>query len=343
MPCSLGLIAHMFPDPGERRRALAVWGGASGIGLALGPVLGGILTAGLGWRSIFLVNLPIAAAAAELLRRHVEETSRHRHPLDLRGQTLATVALASLTGGFIIVGSQGWGGNLTLALLAAGIASAVAFTVVEHVIEHPMVDPVLFRERTFSIAVAIGVIFNFCLYGSIFCLAIDLHRTLGLDALDAGLALLPMTVVTGAMALLSDRLISRIGEWAVIIVGLTAGAGGALLISVAPTGGVAILIASSLPIGITALAMPAMTAVAMSDAPSHRTGLASGVFNASRQTGGALGVAVLGALLIGARSNVSLRPSFLATAGAYAAGTALAFTGWRRTARITRLPTTTQR
>jgi DHA2 family methylenomycin A resistance protein-like MFS transporter len=342
MPCSLGLIAHMFPDPGERRRALAVWGGASGIGLALGPVLGGILTAGLGWRSIFLVNLPIAAAAAELLRRHVEETSRHRHPLDLRGQTLATVALASLTGGFIIVGSQGWGGNLTLALLAAGIASAVAFTVVERVIEHPMVDPVLFRERTFSIAVAIGVIFNFCLYGSIFCLAIDLHRTLGLDALDAGLALLPMTVVTGAMALLSDRLISRIGEWAVIIVGLTAGACGALLISVAPTGGVAILIASSLPIGITALAMPAMTAVAMSDAPSHRTGLASGVFNASRQTGGALGVAVLGALLIGASSNVSLRPSFLATAGAYAAGTALALTGWRRTARITRLPTTTQ-
>jgi DHA2 family methylenomycin A resistance protein-like MFS transporter len=342
MPCSLGLIAHMFPDPGERRRALAVWGGASGIGLASGPVLGGFLTAGFGWRSIFLVNLPIAAAAAELLRRYIDETPRNCHPLDLGGQTLATIALASLTGGFIVAGSKGWDGRLTRALLAAGIASAVAFTLVERVVEHPMVDPVLFRERTFSIAVALGVIFNFCLYGSIFCLAIDLHRTLGLDPLRTGLAVLPMTVVTGAMAFLSGRLISRIGEWGAIIVGLTAGACGALLIALAPTGGVATLIASSVPLGVTALAMPAMTAVAMSHAPSHRIGLASGVFNASRQTGGALGVAVLGALLIGGSSDVSLHAAFVATAGAYAAGTALALTGRRRTARITPAGTTTQ-
>jgi DHA2 family methylenomycin A resistance protein-like MFS transporter len=101
-----------------------LWGGASGIGLAAGPVLGGILTAALGWRAIFLVNLPIAAAAGELLRRHVGETPRHRHPLDLPGQILATAGLAALTGGFIIAGSRGWDGRLTLALLAAGIASA---------------------------------------------------------------------------------------------------------------------------------------------------------------------------------------------------------------------------
>src|SRR5947209_16502133 len=115
-----------------------------------------------------------------------------------------------------------------------------------------MVDPVLFRERTFSIAVALGVIFNFCLYGSIFCLAIELHRALGLDALDTGLALLPMTIVTGTMAFLSGRLVNRIGEWAAITVGLTAGAGGALLISLAPAGGIATLIVSSLPVGVTA-------------------------------------------------------------------------------------------
>ena len=88
-----------------------------------------------------------------------------------------------------------------------------------------MVDPAVFRERTFSIAVALGVVFNFCLYGSIFCLAIDLHRSRGLDALDTGLALLPMTVVTGTMAFLSARLVSQIGEWVAIVVGLTAGAG----------------------------------------------------------------------------------------------------------------------
>ena len=335
MPCSLALIAHTFPDSRDRRRALGVWGGASGLGLAAGPVLGGILTAALGWRAIFLVNLPIAAVAAELLRRHVEETPRHRHPLDLPGQVLATTGLAALTGGFIVAGSRGWGGGLPLALLAAGIASAGGFAVVERAVDHPMVDPALVRERTFSIAVALGVIFNFGLYGSIFCLAIDLHRAHGLDSLDTGLALLPMTIVTGAMAFLSGRLVARIGEWNAIVVGLTAGAAGALLISVAATSGVTTLIVAGLPVGVTALAMPAMTAVAMSHAPRHRIGLASGVFNASRQTGGALGVAVLGALLMGGSGHVSLHAAFLATAGAYLGGIALALTGSRRTGRIT--------
>jgi DHA2 family methylenomycin A resistance protein-like MFS transporter len=336
MPCSLALIAHTFPDPGDRRRALGVWGGASGIGLAAGPVLGGVLTAALGWQAIFLVNLPIAAAAAVLLRRHVEETPRHRHPLDLPGQILVTVALTGLIGGFIVAGSRGWDGSLTLGLLAAGCVSAGVFAVVERSVDHPMVDPVLFRERTFSIAVALGVIFNFCLYGSIFCLAIDLHRAHGLDALETGLALLPMTIVTGTMALLSGRLVGHIGEWNAIVVGLSAGAAGALLVSLAAAGGVTTLIVLGVPVGATALAMPAMTAVAMGDAPRHRIGLTSGVFNASRQTGGALGVAVLGALLVGGSGHVSLHVAFLATAGAYVGGIALALTGARHSGGITR-------
>src|SRR3954463_5615024 len=86
MPCSLVLIAHTFPDAHDRRRALAVWGGASGIGLAAGPVLGGVLTAAVGWRALFLVNGPPAPAPAALLVRHVNETRRHRQPLDLHGQ-----------------------------------------------------------------------------------------------------------------------------------------------------------------------------------------------------------------------------------------------------------------
>jgi DHA2 family methylenomycin A resistance protein-like MFS transporter len=336
MPCSLALIAHTFPDPLERRRALGVWGGASGIGLAAGPVLGGVLTAALGWRAIFLVNVPIAAAAGELLRRHVEETPRHHHPLDPPGQVLATAALTPLIGGFIIAGSRGWSAGLTLALLAAGVVSAAGFVIVERAVDHPMVDPVLFRERPFAIAVALGVIFNFCLYGSIFCLAIDLQRAHGLDALQTGLALLPVTIVTGTMAFLSGRLVGRVGEWKAIIFGLTAGAAGALLISLVATGGVATLIVSGVPVGATALAMPALTAVAMSHAPPDRIGLASGVFNASRQTGGALGVAVLGALLVGGSGDVSLRVAFLATAGAYVVGVALALTGRCRCGAITR-------
>jgi DHA2 family methylenomycin A resistance protein-like MFS transporter len=148
-----------------------------------------------------------------------------------------------------------------------------------------------------------------------------------------------MTTVTGSMAFLSGRLVNRIGEWTAIIVGLTAGAGGALLIALAASGGIATLIVSSLPIGVTALAMPAMTAVAMSHAPHQRVGLASGVFNASRQTGGALGVAVLGALLTAGNGDLALDGAFLAAAGVYTAGIALALTGWRRTRKIVRVRT----
>ena len=144
------------------------------------------------------------------------------------------------------------------------------------------------------------------------------------------------------MAFLSGRLVSHIGEWTAIIVGLTAGAAGAVLISVSGTGGVTTLIASSVPVGVTALAMPAMTAVAMSRAPRDRIGLASGVFNASRQTGGALGVAILGTLLVSGTSDVSLDAAFVATAGAYVGGIALALTGCRHTFRIARGPQTTQ-
>jgi DHA2 family methylenomycin A resistance protein-like MFS transporter len=332
MPCSLALIAHTFPDAHDRRRALAVWGGASGIGLAAGPVLGGVLTAAVGWRAIFLVNVPSAAAAAALLVRHVNEAQRHRQALDLPGQILAIATLAALTGGFITAGSQGWGARLTVTLLAAGTASAAGFVLVERAVTHPMVDPVLFRERAFAIAVAIGAVFNFCLYGAIFCLAIDLRQAHGLDALDTGLALLPMTIVTGTMAFISGRVIPRAGEWRVILAGLAAGATGALLVALNTSRGpLAALIASSVPLGFTALAMPAMTAVAMTHAPRHRIGLASGVFNASRQTGGALGIAVLGTLLAAGQGPVSLHVAFVATAGCYAAAVALALGGHRHT------------
>ena len=330
MPCSLALIAHAFPEARERRRALGVWGGASGVGLAAGPVLGGVLIAAVDWRAIFLVNVPLAAGAALLLVCHVDETRRHRHPLDIPGQLLAITGLASLTAGFITTGSQGWGGTVTLALLVGGIAIAGALVVVERTVSHPMVDPSLFRERTFSTAVAIGTVFNFCLYGAIFCLAIDLHRARGFDPLYTGLALLPMTVVTGTMAFLSGRLVSRVGEWRAIVVRLAAGAAGALLISLeAPGVSATVLIASTVLLGFTALAMPAMTALALSRAPRDRLGLTSGVFMASRQTGGALGVAVLGALLVSGGSFVSLRAAFVATAAAYAAGVALALIGHR--------------
>src|SRR6185312_1680883 len=116
MPCSLALIAHAFPVGPGRRGALAVWGGLSGLGLSAGPVIGGVLVDTVGWRYIFLVNLPLAALAAVGILAFVTETPRHRHPFDLPGQVLVVATLGCLSGGFILAGSLGWTAAGTIAL-----------------------------------------------------------------------------------------------------------------------------------------------------------------------------------------------------------------------------------
>lgn len=334
MPTSLAVITHLFTGPTERRRALAIWGGVSGVGLAGGPVLGGVLVEVLGWRAIFFVNLPVAAVAALLVVRAVDETGRHRHPLDPIGQILGAAALALLTGGFILAGDHGWAGTTTVGCLAAGTAVGAAFVIGQLRAAAPMVDPEMFRRPPFAIAVAIGLLFNFCLYGAIFCLSISLGAQHDLDALHTGLALLPVTAVTGTCAFLSGTLVSRIGEWRTMRIGLVCGAIGAGLVAInRPDGSIVVLMLSSVPLGLTALAMPAMTALAMSAAPADRIGLASGIFNAARQTGGAFGVAVLGAFL-----GDGLPDAFAGIAAVYVVAAALTVRGAPRDTPVADVP-----
>jgi MFS transporter, DHA2 family, methylenomycin A resistance protein len=330
MACSLALIAHTFAEPQARRRALAVWGAVSGIGLASGPVVGGILVASIGWRAIFFANVPIGLVAGWLLLLHAEETPRRHRSFDVPGQALAMFGLAAMTAGFINAGAHGWAAGLTLTLVIAGGFAAAAFVLLERTVRSPLIDPALFRDATFATAVAIGFLFNFCLYGTIFCLAVGLERLRGLDALATGFALLPMTAATAVMALLAGRLVPRLGEWPVLVAGLTCGAAGATFVALsARAGNVGMLLVATLPIGFTALAMPAMTGLAMRGAAKFGLGLSAGVFNTSRQAGGALGVAVLGALLT-AGSSVSLRPAFVVTACAYGLAVGLAVVARRR-------------
>ena len=334
MACSLALIAHTFPEPHARRRALAVWGAVSGVGLASGPVVGGILVASVGWRAIFFANVPVGLAAAWLLMLHADETPCRRRSLDLPGQLLAMSGLAALTAGFINAGVDGWTAGVTLALISAGGAASAAFVLLERTVRRPLIDPAIFRNTTFTTAVVIGFLFNFCLYGAIFCLAVGLERLRRFDALETGFALLPMTAATAGMALLAGRLVPRLGEWPVLLAGLTSGAAGATLVALnGRTGNLGLLLVSTVPVGFTALAMPAMTGLAMASAPKLGLGLSAGVFNTSRQAGGALGVAVLGTALT-AGSAVSLRPVFVLTACAYGLAIALAVVGGRRTRHV---------
>jgi MFS transporter, DHA2 family, methylenomycin A resistance protein len=331
MACSLALIAHTFAEPQARRRALAVWGAVSGVGLASGPVVGGILVTSVGWRAIFFANVPVGLAAAWLLLLHADETPRRRRSLDLPGQILAMSGLAALTAGFINAGARGWGAGVTLALVSFGCLASAAFVLLERTVRRPLIDLGIFRDMTFSTAVAIGFLFNFCLYGTIFCLAVGLERLRRFGALETGFALLPMTAATATTALLAGRLVPRLGEWPVLLAGLTCGAAGATLVALyGRPANLGLLLVFTVPIGFTAVAMPAMTGLAMTNASKLGLGLSAGVFNTSRQAGGALGVAVLGTVLTVGRS-VSLRPVFLLAACAYALAVALAVVARRRT------------
>ena len=293
------------------------------------PSSGAVLVTSVGWRAIFFANVPVGLAAGWLLMLHADETPRRRRSLDLRGQVLAIFGLAALTAGIINAGADGWAAGGTLALIVSGGLAFAAFVLLERTIRRPLIDTTIFRDATFTTAVAIGFLFNFCLYGSIFCLAVGLQRLRGYGALETGLALLPMTVAAAATALLAGRLVPRVGEWPVLLAGLTAGAAGATLVALNgnPTN-LGLLLVFTVPIGATALAMPAMTGLAMTSAAKLGLGLSAGVFNTSRQAGGALGVAVLGTALT-AGSAVSFRPAFALTACAYGLAVALAVVGRR--------------
>jgi MFS transporter, DHA2 family, methylenomycin A resistance protein len=300
VPCSLALIVHQFPEPGERARALGVWGGIGSLGVAIGPVLGGTLVAVAGWRSIFLVNVPVCLLTVILLRRNVSESPLHpERRTDLAGLFLGVIALAGLTGGFITAGQQGWLALLPWALLAVAAVAAVLLVVAERRQAAPMLPPGLFRSRNLSAATAVGVLFNLCLYGTLICLSLFLQQTRHESALTTGLLILPMSVAVGAGAVASGRLTARFGSRPPMLAGLTLAAAGAVLLACAGTGSLTVLIAGSVLLGLCSLAMPAMTAVAVGSAGPQYAGVASGVLNAARQAGGALGVALLGALLTG--------------------------------------------
>jgi DHA2 family methylenomycin A resistance protein-like MFS transporter len=324
VPCSLALIAHRFPSGPDRSRALGVWGGVSGIGLAAGPVVGGLLVAWAGWRAVFLVVVPLSLAGMVLVERTLRETPRQEQTrFDLTGQVAGATALLCVTAAFTLAPTDGWAGA-PLALLAAGLISAVAFVAVERRSAHPMLPLGAFSRRSFSAAVAVGALFNFALYGTIYCLASNLQVGRGVSAQTAGLALLPLTATVATGAMLSGRIGTSVGPRRAMTLGLAGGTLGAVLLAIIDRAGSDIVLAAGgAVLGTCGLAMPAMTGLALAGAPSGRLALGAGVLNTSRQVGGALGVALPGGIVT-ASATATLRAPMLTIAGAYAVAVLLA-------------------
>jgi MFS transporter, DHA2 family, methylenomycin A resistance protein len=319
VPCSLALIAHRFPEGRTRARALGAWGGISGIGLASGPILGGVLVDSVGWRAVFLVAVPVTLISAIMIVGTLQETpKRSRSSADVRGQILAVIALAAITGAFTTTSTHGWGNWRPATFGIVGIALAVAFVLIERATREPMLPLSMFRSARFSIATGVGALFNFGLYGTFFCLALYVQNALHRSAQDAGLVILPLTAVVAGGAALSGHLNARFGARLPMLIGLVAGAIGAgLLATCDASTAVGTVVAYAAIFGIIGTAMPAMTSVALNASPPGCAALGSAVLNAARQTGGVVGVALLGSVLEPQAGRPSLHVAMTVVACGY--------------------------
>ncbi|GAA0336104.1 MFS transporter [Streptomyces blastmyceticus] len=299
-PVAMSIITNIFTEPRERARAIGVWGAVMGVAMAVGPMVGGVLVQGLGWRSIFWINLPIGLAAFACAARFVPESRAPRpRRVDPVGQLLVMVLLGSLTYAIIEGPGTGWTAPRTLSCAIAAPVALLALIGYESRRAEPLVDLRVFRSVAFSGASAMAVCSFFVLGGFLFLNTLYLQNTRGLSALHAGLYLLPMAVMNIVTSPLSGRLTATRGpRLPLLLAGAATTAGGALLAAGAAFTTDALLFTAYVLIGMgVGMANTPVTNAAMSGMPKEQAGVAAAIVSTSRQFGQALGVAVLGAVL----------------------------------------------
>jgi MFS transporter, DHA2 family, methylenomycin A resistance protein len=300
VPNSLALLNHVYPDEKQRGRAVGIWAAGASLALTAGPLAGGGLIALSGWRSIFLVNVPIGAAGLWLTWRHASETTRsRRHELDLAGQAAAIGALGCLAGALIEGGARGWSNPWVLTGFVAFIVLAALFIIQERRSRQPMLPLALFQRRLFSLASVIGLLVNAAFYGLIFVLSLYFQQVNGLSALATGLAFLPMMAAVLVVNLLAARAAERFGALPMIAAGaLIAAAGCIALLDVERGSGYWQMCAQLVAMGAgLGLLVPPLTSTLLGSVEKTRSGVAAGVLNSTRQTGSVIGVALFGSLL----------------------------------------------
>jgi MFS transporter, DHA2 family, methylenomycin A resistance protein len=300
-PTSLAIISATFNDPGERAGAIGVWSAGSGLALALGPAVGGLLVDAFGWRSVFLLNVPIAVAVVALGTRFIPVIPRGGRggSFDWTGAFLTTAGIGLLTFAIIEGPDRGWGSSLILGAFIAAFCALAAFVVWERRHEAPLIDVSLFSRAPFTVANLAGLAVFFAFIGLIVYLSAYFQQVQGRSALGAGLAVLPIGLGFFCGAPLSGRLVGRFGVRLPMVLGLglcAAATFGLLRLDVNTP--ISQLWWDLGAIGLGGgLSLTPMTATAMAAVRPDRAGMASAMHNSMRQVGQALGVAVLGSLV----------------------------------------------
>jgi len=326
---ALSLIVTLFTEPGERAKAMGVFGFVAAGGGSIGVLLGGILTDAITWHWIFLVNVPIGIAVVALSfvvlpgARGVTEKVR----LDVAGAVTITASLMVAVYAIVNGNDVGWTTVRTLGLLGISAAILVLFLWIESRVVAPLVPLGLFRLRNLAISNVVGILWSAAMFAWFFLSALYLQLVLGYSPLQVGLAFLPGNVIMAVFSLgLSARIVMRFGIRAPLGVGLGLAALGLLLFARAPVDGTFVVdvLPSMILLGIGAgMAFNPVLLAAMGDVPQHEAGLASGVVNTAFMMGGALGLAVLASLA--ASRTTSLEDSGSSELAALAGGYHAAF------------------
>lgn len=298
-PTTLSIITNAYPERGERTRAIGVWGAVTGIGVAVGPVTGGLLLAHYSWPSVFVALMPVAVIAAALTALYVPESSEPGAArMDLPGLALSSAAIGLLVYTFIEAPSSGWGSARTLAGFAATALIGAAFAGVERRRTAPLIDVSLFRVPAFSAASASVTISFFALSGFIFLVTQYMQFVRGWGTLSAGVRTLPVAFAIAAGSAVGAVLAGRVGTRTVVVTGLVVLGASFAVIAASPEGQPYLQIAGEMilmGLGLGLTTTPATESI-MSVLPAAKAGVGSAVNDATREAGGTLGVAVIGSV-----------------------------------------------
>ncbi len=298
-PVAMSIIANTFTEPRERARAIGIWGAVFGVSMAVGPLVGGVLTQSIGWRSIFWINVPIGIVAIVLTARFVPESlATTRRRLDLVGQALVIVALASLTSAVIDGRRAGWSSPPIVACFGLAGASVCAFVAYEARRPEPLIDPKFFRSLPFSSATVIAVLAFASFSGFLFLNSLYLQDTRNLPPSVAGLCTLPIALAMVVCSPISGRLVGAgHARFALVTAGSAMATGALLLTNLRADTTIARLVAAYAVFGVgMGMVNAPITNAAVSGMPRAQAGIASAVASTSRQIGASLGVALAGSI-----------------------------------------------
>jgi EmrB/QacA subfamily drug resistance transporter len=317
MPSTLSILTNVFPAE-ERGRAIGIWAGISGLGVAIGPITGGYLLENFWWGSIFLINVPIIILAVIGTVLIVPNSRDHHAPkLDVVGTALSISMLVTLLYAIIEGPNRGWTDSVIVGAFVIGALLLAAFIAWEAHSSHPMLDITFFKNPRFSAASAAVTLVFFSMFGALFFLSQYLQFVLGYDALQSGVRLLPVAAALVIAAPLSSSLVARFGTKYIVTFGLTCVAASMVIFSHATTTsgyGLVALVLVVIGVGM-GLAMAPATDSIMGSLPEDKAGVGSAVNDTTREVGGALGVAVLGSITASSyRATVSASAVYKAAA-----------------------------